>query len=120
MHKSSLVRYSVLSVVVLAVSLFWILVGPIPLTPAQEVTPPAQPLMARVTAEYEPVRQAPCAVTGTIAQLYRGQSVELTGYRSADGRWLQVTLLGIDAGWVAAEAVESPLPVAELRLFVGH
>jgi hypothetical protein len=76
--------------------------------------------MARVTAAYEPVRQAPCAVTGTIAQLYRGQSVELTGYRSADGRWLQVTLLGIEAGWVAVDSVESPVPVADLSVVAGN
>jgi len=57
---------------------------------------------------------------GTIARRYRGQSVELTGYRSTDGRWLQVTLLGIKAGWVSAESVESAVPVADLRVVAGY
>jgi len=38
--------------------MFWVLVGSILTAPAQEVVSPAQPLMARVTVEYAPVRQA--------------------------------------------------------------
>ncbi len=71
---------------------------------------------AVVTVDYLPVRQAPTLVTGTIAQLSRGQTVELTGYRTWDSQWVQVTLPGIEAGWVAANAVKTRFPVANLTV----
>lgn len=71
---------------------------------------------AVVTVDYLPVRQAPAPVTGTIAQLFRGQRVSLTGYRSADSAWVQVRLLGVEGGWVAANAIETDFPIANLAV----
>jgi uncharacterized protein YgiM (DUF1202 family) len=77
---------------------------------AQEGSAPT----AVVTVGYLPVRQAPTLVTGTIAQLSRGQTVRLTGYRTLDSQWVQVTLPGVEAGWVAANAIKTGFPVANL------
>jgi uncharacterized protein YgiM (DUF1202 family) len=58
-------------------------------------------------------------VTGTIAQLFQGDTVELTGYRSSDDRWVEVTLLGVDSGWVPVDALRLRLPVADLAVTSG-
>jgi hypothetical protein len=69
-----------------------------------------------VIVDYVPVRSTPELMTATISQLVRGQVVDLTGYRTADGEWLQVRLPGVDGGWVPAESMRSRLPVADLRI----
>jgi hypothetical protein len=69
---------------------------------------------AIVAESYLPVRSSPAMVTATTAQLYQGDDVNLTGVRSADGRWVQVRLVGVDAGWVLADAVRVRFPIADL------
>lgn len=71
---------------------------------------------ATVTESHLPVRSSPTMVTATIAQLFQGDSVTLTGVRSADGRWVQVKLVGIDAGWVPADAIRVRFPIADLAV----
>jgi uncharacterized protein YgiM (DUF1202 family) len=55
-------------------------------------------------------------VTATIAQLSAGDTVRLTGYRSADGGWVQVKLAGVDGGWVPAEAIKARVPTSDLAV----
>ena len=69
-----------------------------------------------VIADYVPVRSTPELMTATIAQLVSDQVVDLTGYRTADGEWLQVRLPGVDGGWVPAKSIRSRLPVADLAI----
>jgi hypothetical protein len=71
---------------------------------------------AVVTVDYLPVRQAPTFVTGTVAQLFRNQRVSLVGYRSADSAWVQVRLLGVETGWVNANAIETDFPIVNLAV----
>jgi hypothetical protein len=69
-----------------------------------------------VIDDYVPVRSTPELMTATIAQLVGGQVVDLTGYRTADGEWLQVHLPGVDGGWVPTESIRSRFPVDELSI----
>jgi uncharacterized protein YgiM (DUF1202 family) len=69
-----------------------------------------------VIVDYVPVRSTPELMTATIAQLVSGQVVDLTGYRSADGAWLQVRLPGVEGGWVPSESIRSRLPAADLSI----
>jgi uncharacterized protein YgiM (DUF1202 family) len=71
---------------------------------------------AVVTESFLPVRSAPTMVTGTIAQLFQGETVDLTGNRTSDGRWVEVTLLGVDAGWVPADAIRVRSPITNLAV----
>jgi uncharacterized protein YgiM (DUF1202 family) len=105
----------ILSVVILALLVFTALaeVGVFERAVARQ----PQSLTAFVAVEHLAVHQAPAPVAGTIAQFYEGQSIDLTGYQSADGAWVQVTLPGIEEGWVPAAAIEvleTETPVAEL------
>jgi uncharacterized protein YgiM (DUF1202 family) len=71
---------------------------------------------AMVAESYLPVRSSPTMVTATIAQLFQGDTVNLTGVRSADGRWVQVKMVGVDAGWVPANAIRVRFPIADLAM----
>jgi uncharacterized protein YraI len=74
---------------------------------------------AVVQVEYLAVRSTPHRVTATVAQLFRGQVVGLTGYRSHDGQWVEVRLPGLDSGWVPLDAVRTRYPVADLSVTVS-
>lgn len=71
---------------------------------------------ATVAEGYLPVRSSPTIVTATIAQLFDGDTVNLTGIRSADGRWVQVKMAGVDAGWVPADAIRVRFPISEMAV----
>ncbi len=71
---------------------------------------------AVVTQSYLPVRSAPTMVTATIAQLFQGDDVTLTGVRSADGAWVQVRMAGVEAGWIPAAAIRVRFPIADLAV----
>lgn len=69
-----------------------------------------------VADSYVPVRSAPTLVTANVAQLFQGERVNLTGYRTSDSRWVQVKLLGIDGGWVPADSLRLRFPVSDLAV----
>jgi len=71
---------------------------------------------AVVTASYLPVRSSPTMVTATIAQLFQRDTVSLTGVRSTDGRWVQVKMAGVEAGWVPTDAIRLRFPVIDLAM----
>lgn len=108
----------ILSVVILALLVFTALAEVGVFEKAVARQPQSQ--TAVVTVQRLAVHQASAPVAGTIAQLYAGQSINLTGYRSADGAWVQVTLPGVEDGWVPAATIEvsgTEAPVADLLVW---
>ena len=75
--------------------------------------------VAIVAAEYALVREDSGPTQPVVTQLTRGDQVELTGFRTADGEWIQVMLSGRQTGWVDAESITSDYPQSALLPVAG-
>jgi uncharacterized protein YgiM (DUF1202 family) len=79
--------------------------------------------VAVVAAEYVPVRRGwgstPGAAQPVVTRLTRGEQVELAGFRTTDGEWIQVVLPGNQIGWVDADSITSDYPFSALAPIEG-
>lgn len=88
----------------------------LPITFSGIVDPiPSQPVTATATvvANFLNLRVGPGANFDKVAQLVRGQSVQLVG-RNADARWVQVNVPNVGGGWVSARYLAANVVIANL------
>ena len=69
---------------------------------------------AVLTGDVIPVRQSYGSAQPILVQLVQGDRVELTGYQTADGAWIQVLVAGNQIGWVEAGSIQSDYPLPAL------
>ena len=63
------------------------------------------------------VRNAPSVSGGALLQqLQPGQTVGLTGFKSADSLWVEIFRPGGGTGWVYARWVDTSVPVSSLAV----
>ena len=75
--------------------------------------------VAVVAAEYVPVRRGWGSTQPVVTRLTRGEQVELAGFRTTDGEWIQVVLPGNQIGWVDADSITSDYPFSALAPIEG-
>ncbi len=92
-----------------AVALSWVPVS------GGGTTPPVSGLTATVKSTLRlNIRNAPAVSGLLLGQLLPGQTVGLTGYRSADSGWVEIYRPGGGTGWVSALWVNTSTPVSNL------
>jgi uncharacterized protein YraI len=62
------------------------------------------------------IRNAPSLSGTLLGQLNPGQTVGLTGFRSADSGWVEIFRPGGGTGWVSAQWVNTSVPVSSLAV----
>jgi uncharacterized protein YraI len=62
------------------------------------------------------IRNAPSLSGALLGQLNPGQTVGLTGFRSADSGWVEIFRPGGGTGWVSAQWVNTSVPVSSLAI----
>ncbi len=62
------------------------------------------------------IRNAPSVGGALLGQLQPGQTVGLTGFRSADSGWVEIHRPGGGTGWVSARWVDTSVPVSSLAV----
>ncbi len=88
-----------------------------PTTSAQPANAPVAPsgLSATMTgALYLNVREAPSLEAAVIDTLSRGQTVQMTGYRSVGGYWIEIILPDGRTGWVSTRQMTPSVSVDNL------
>jgi uncharacterized protein YgiM (DUF1202 family) len=62
------------------------------------------------------VRESLGQVRHIVARLEQGERVELAGFRTADGEWIQIQLADGQMGWVGADTLQSDYPLSALMV----
>jgi uncharacterized protein YraI len=75
--------------------------------------------MASVTNYYLNVRQGPGLGYTIISQLFRGQMLQLAGFRNADATWVKLILPDGRQGWSYAGYLQSTVPISGLAVEGG-
>lgn len=70
--------------------------------------------VAVVAGEHVFVRKTWDSTRPVVTRLGQGEQMELTGFRSADGQWVEVSLPGNQVGWVEAGSIASAYPLSAL------
>jgi hypothetical protein len=79
--------------------------------------PPTSGATATVTSTLRlNIRNAPSLSGALLGQLNPGQTVGLTGFRSADSGWVEIFRPGGGTGWVSAQWVNTSVPVSSLAV----
>ncbi|MEZ4517684.1 MAG: PA14 domain-containing protein [Chloroflexota bacterium] len=88
-------------------------------TTTAAATPVAAPsgLSATMTgALYLNVRDEPSMDGTVVGNLSRNQTVEMTGYKSIGGYWIEIVLPGGQTGWVSSRYMTTGTPVTDLAV----
>jgi uncharacterized protein YraI len=75
----------------------------------------ATKLMGAVTSDGLRLRKGPGSMYSALGALYSGDDVEISG-RDEAGQWLQVQVADGRSGWVFAEYVDLPVPMASVPI----
>jgi len=83
--------------------------------------PPTSGATGTVVSAFLNMRRGPGFEYSVISQLRRGQTVALTGYRTADNHWVQIVMPTGGEAWVSGRPayLQTSVPVSSLAIWQG-
>ncbi len=92
-----------------------------PPPPAPPTTPAPVTGIGTVVSAYLNVRTGPGITYSIITTLVKNQTVSLTGYRSADANWVQITMANGTKAWVSGKSyyLQTNVTIANMPVWQG-